>query len=166
MGWPPTFWDRIHVLWGEEAVWVDVRDFVSWVAFHVPLGQASVADEFPPDGFELSEYSAKAPSAAETHWDADAVKSWARQFYSQTDPKKLTIFQLVHQKNLTLKTIAQQFGYRGSSGPKYVLDHVTSKLQFFLRDLPWLSPDDLNEEAFSLFFDTLFALLKKNASKP
>ena len=55
---------------------------------------------------------------------------------------------------------------QGSSGPKYVVDHVTAGLQFFLRDLPWLSPDDLNEEAFALFFDSLFTLLKNQAAEP
>jgi len=46
------FWDRIHVLWGNEPVWVDIRDFISWVARHVPLERASGVADFLQDGFE------------------------------------------------------------------------------------------------------------------
>jgi len=69
------------------------------------------------------------------------------------------VFVLRHGHDLSLKNIAEKLGYKGSSGPKYPLDSAERKLRFFLRDLPWLSPDDLNKEAFSLFRDTLLGEL-------
>lgn len=166
LGLAAYFWDRIYDLWGKEPVWVDIRDFISWVALHVPLNRISMASEFPHDGFESRGFMGETSKADERYWDPVAVKSWASQFFHQIDRKKLLIFQLFHQENQTLKAIARKTGYKGSSGPKYVVDHVTAGLQFFLRDLPWLSPDDLNEEAFALFFDTLFTLLKNSATEP
>ena len=159
LGLADYFWDRIHSLWGNEPVWVDIRDFISWIGFHVPLKRAVGETEFALDSCEFQ-------GPHEDYWDPDAVKSWALLFFNQTDRKQLVVFQLFHQENLTLKKIALKMGYKGSSGPKYVVDHVTARLQFFLRDLPWLSPDDLDEEAFALFFDTLFALLKNSATEP
>lgn len=166
LGLADYFWDRIHALWGKEPVWVDIRDFISWIGRHVPLKRASGDAEFPQDSCESRGSNGEVLRPREGYWDPDAVKSWALLFFNQIDRKQLLAFQLFHQENLTLKKIALKMGYKGSSGPKYVVDHVTARLQFFLRDLPWLSPDDLEEEAFALFFDTLFALLKKNATAP
>ena len=159
------FWERIYDLWGKNPVWVDIRDFISWIARHVPLNRISMASEFPQDEFESRGFMGT-PQADEGYWDPVAVKSWALQFSHQIDRKQLQIFQLFHQENQTFKNIARKMGYKGSSGPKYVVDHVTARLQFFLRDLPWLSQDDLNEEAFALFFDTLFTLLKNRVTEP
>jgi len=159
LGLADYFWGQIHELWGKEPVWVDIRDFISWIGLHVPLKRAAGEAEFQQDSCE-----SQAPH--EGYWDPAAVKSWALLFFNQIDRKQLLVFQLFHQENLTLKRIALKMGYKGSSGPKYVVDHITARLQFFLRDLPWLSPDDLEEEAFALFFDTLFALLKNSAPAP
>jgi len=160
------FWKQVRGLWGGASVWVDIRDFVSWISDYIPLRQSSGESDFLMDGHETATRHSAVFSVDESSWDPDAVKSWAQQFFNQIDSKKLRIFQLLHQEKLTLAEIAQKTGYRGSSGPKYVLNHVTSKLQSFMRDLPWLTPEDLNEEAFSLFFETLFALLKKEGLTP
>lgn len=166
LGLATCFWKGIFDLWGKEPVWVDIRDFISWIALHVPLNRISMADEFPREAFEFRGPEGAASQADGAYWDPAVVKSWALRFFQQMDRKQLRIFRLFHQENQTLKEIARKMGYKGSSGPKYVVDHVTARLQFFLRDLPWLSPDDLNEEAFALFFDTLFALLKNRAAEP
>ena len=166
LGLAGYFWDQVHTLWEQEPVWVDIRDFITWIAHNVPLRRASGDTEFPAGGYDPLESPEEALRSGETYWDPDGVKSWALIFFHQTDPKKLQIFQLFHQENKTLREIALKMGYKGSSGPKYAVDHVTAALQFFLRDLPWLSPDDLNQEAFALFFDTLFTLLKNSATAP
>jgi len=40
------------------------------------------------------------------------------------------------------------------------------KLASFAAELPWISPDDLNPEAFSLFREELCAVLKESVSAP
>lgn len=156
LGLADYFWDQIHALWGKEPVWVDIRDFISWMGRHVPLKRASGDDEFPWDDFESRGVAEEMRPSGQVYWDPDAVKSWALNFYNQMDVKQLHIFQLFHQADLTFKEIARKTGYKGSSGPKYVVDHVAARLRYFLRDLPWLSPDDLQEEAFALFKDAIF----------
>lgn len=166
LGLAAYFWERVHDLWGKEAVWVDIRDFVTWIGRHVQLNRVSMSAEFPGDESESREFTGEDLQSGEGRWDPVAVKSWALQFFHQVDRKKLQIFRLFHQEKQTLGEIARKMGYKGSSGPKYVVDHVAATLQFFLRDLPWLSPDDLDEEAFALFFDTLFDLLKNRVAEP
>ena len=162
LGLAACFWERISDLWGKEAVWVDIRDFISWIALYIPLNRISMTAEFTENAVESQGFMGEMSQTDEGSWDPLLVKSWALQFFHQTDRKQLQIFRLFHQERRTLMKIAQEMGYKGSSGPKYVVDHVTAQLQFFLRDLPWLSPYDLNNEAFALFFDTLFALLKNH----
>ncbi len=160
------FWEQVRELCGGVSIWVDVRDFVSWVSPHVPLRQSLAENDVYLEGHETAMWHTASHPDGGTYWDPHAVRSWAENFFNQVDPKKLLIFEMLHRKKMTLAEIAQKTGYSGGSGPKYVLDHVTTKLRLFLRELPWLSPDDLNEDAFSLFFETLFDLLKKEKTTP
>jgi hypothetical protein len=65
-----------------------------------------------------------------------------------------------------LEGVARQAGYSSPSGVKYRLERIQEKMKYFLRDLPWLSPEDLNEEAFSFFLNILLRHLKKSGPRP
>ncbi len=160
------FWQEIYRMWQNGPIWVAIQDFIDWMGLHVSLKRVFRENGLFQDGSGFEEFIASAQGVDEQSWDPEAVESWASNFFYQVSPKALHMFQLFHQAKWTLREIAQEMGYQGSSGPKYVVDQITRKLQFFLRDLPWLSPDDLSEDAFSHFFDMLFSLLKKDVSKP
>ncbi|QTA88946.1 RNA polymerase sigma factor [Desulfonema magnum] len=154
------FWNQISQMWGNKPVCVDLRDFINWICLYV-----SVTPPIPvkrltggKDPWELTPEHCQKPD--EIYFDPELVRKWARNFANRLSQKEKAVFILRHEDDLSLKEIARRLGYKGSSGPKYPLNHAENKLRFFLRDLPWLSPDDLNEEAFSLFRDTLLLILK------
>jgi len=160
------FWKEVSRIWGNEPVRVNLLDFVSWLDKEiVSAGSIRVAVPLNNADFVHRRSDVEAlPS--QIHFDPEEVKQWAANFCRLLTPKERTLFYLRHGASLGLKQIAARTGYRGSSGPKYLLETAEHKLKCFLRDLPWLSPDDLNEEAFALFRDTLISLLKKSALEP
>lgn len=149
------FLNQVSRMWGDKPVGADLRDFVSWISLHVSV-KTPVPLRLMPDGKEfLPPVPDHRPAADRICFDPALVKKWARNFANRLSEKEKAVFALRHGHNLSLRDIAGELGYKGSSGPKYTLGCAERKLKFFLCDLPWLSPDDLNEEAFSLFRDTL-----------
>jgi len=180
------FWRQVSDLWEGEPVLVDIKDFVSWVGLHVPLSQFSAGGD-PSVGSELKRYpkganaqpkasapgdqiediSALIPDAGsqpdQIYFDADLIKKWASNFSQLLNAREKAVFYMRYGEQYGFAEIADRLGYEGPSGPKYHLDRFEEKLRNFLCDLPWLSADDLNEKAFSLFNDTLLSLLKKTS---
>jgi hypothetical protein len=157
------FWRELSRRWKDRPIWVELKDFVRWIDRQVPLKVS-----FEPKGsirFDLLQQLSNGASLPQASvFDPEKVKKWAFQFAARLSDKEKTIFYLSCFQNLNLREIAEQLNYAGSSGPKYILDASIHELRKFLRDLPWLSPDDLNEDAVELFMDTLRLILKNSDS--
>ncbi len=154
------FRDQVSEMWGNRPVLVDLRDFVRWLCRYVPM----TLSVFPETifGQNISETTADERSLTDRiYFDSESVKKWAGEFADSLNEKEKTVFALRHGENFSLKKIAEKTGHSGSSGPKYLLKQAEYKLCAFLRHLPWLSPDDLNIEAFALFRETLLLLLRE-----
>ena len=73
-------------------------------------------------------------------------------------------FLLRYQEDCGYAAIAAALNYSSPSGAKYMLKGIEGRLRYFLRDLPWLSPDgrcETHREAHALFCETLMAILNK-----
>lgn len=160
------FWKGISGLWGDIPVWIDLRDFVSWIGLHVPLACPEVEGE-DPEGEPFVERVPDYTYSPETlYFDPDLVRLWAEKFARRLTPRERELFFLQYGKGLGPGHMARELGYRGSSGPEYHMTRIRDKLRFFLADLPWLSPDGFNEEAYHLFREAVLSFLKKGLSGP
>ncbi|OQX22323.1 MAG: hypothetical protein BWK80_30790 [Desulfobacteraceae bacterium IS3] len=156
------FLTQVSKMWGDKPVCAEVRDFIHWIGSYVPLHQP-IPVKMLPGGKDALEFAPDDRSIADKiYFDPAMIKKWAQIFVNRLNEREKAAFFLRHGRCLSLKEIAQKLGYKGSSGPKYPLEQAEHKLKFFLSDLPWLSPDDLNEEAFALFRDTLLLILEKD----
>lgn len=152
------FLTQISEIWRNKPVRVDLRDFIKWIGLYVPIRSPVQVNGLYSGSLSdlLPDYDSVADKCS---FDPELVRKWARNFAARLNEKESAVFLLRHGYQLGLKEIAEKLGYKGLSGPKYPLDHAERKLRFFLCDLPWLAPDDLNKEAFSLFRDTLIEAL-------
>lgn len=149
------FLNQVSKMWGKKAVCVELRDFVTWIGRHVAITQPVPVRESRWGEDLLALVPDRSSTTDDICFDPDQVKKWACHFSNRLGEKERAVFMLRHCQHLSLRDIAGKLGYKGSSGPKYPLDRAEDKLRFFLSDLPWLSPGDLNKEAFALFHDTL-----------
>ena len=156
------FWEKVSSIYGESPVLIDLRDFINWIGLHVMLSPVKPAGEYHEGERPFDQGSAIDSTPDKDNFNPALVKHWADNFAGFLNEREKSVTYLAYNEEISLKDIAQKMGYKGPSGPKYQLDQVESKLRFFLRDLPWLSHDDLNEEAFSFFLDTLLFILKKS----
>ncbi|WP_124330214.1 hypothetical protein [Desulfonema ishimotonii] len=156
-----SFWKQVCRMWGGQAIRVDLRDFVSWLICHVAVEKPMRAAS-DRSGLRKTEafFSDTGGDAGEIYFDAALVNQWAEAFSDLLTGPEKTAFYLRHGAQLPWQRIARMMGYKGCSGPKYPLDCAGRKLKAFLADRPWLSPGDLHPEAFSLFCETLFAILR------
>ena len=174
------FWEKVSQMLGNEAIWVNVWDVIEWIGLHVRLNVTDGIEEIEP-------CQPKKPTATNDDWseqqgllefipdkksepdkiyfDPQAVKKWASCFAEQLNQKEKAICYFSWALDLGLEEIAQKLGYNGPSGPHYLQKQTEDKLRKFLRDLDWLSPEDLNDKAFAVFFDTLISILKKSVSE-
>jgi hypothetical protein len=158
------FWREISCRWDQQPVWVELKDFVHWIHRHVPLNLS--LESQGADGIDrLQQLSDGDALPQESGFDPEKVKKWAHQFAARLSGKQKAVLFLRCFQHHSLREIAAQLNYQGSSGPKYVLEAGMHELRKFLRPLPWLSPEDLNQEAFALFMDTLGSILKNFDSK-
>lgn len=161
------FWEGVCRLWNGQPVWVSIRDFMGWLGLYIPFQTQTRAQEATEYEIQIHESLPWNPNARDPdHWDPALVQGWAARFACTLSPKEKRVFLLRHGENRTLKDIARETGHRGSSGVSYVLEVLAGRLRIFLADLPWLSPDDLHQEAFSLFRETLLSHLKKEPGAP
>ena len=160
------FWKKVSGIYGKKPVLIDLRDLINWIGLHLTLSPPKPAGEYQ-EGEKPFDHGATIGSTPDTeNFNPELVKHWAENFAETLNNKEKSVTYLAYKEEISLKDIAKELGYKGPSGPKYQLDQVENKLRFFLRDLPWLSHDDLNEEAFSLFLDTLLFILKNSLPKP
>ncbi len=166
------FWRQVSDMWGKTAVRIDVRDLVKWIDRHIPVGipqpislTGAISDTDAPEAPRMDMEIPDPHSPPEDGgYDREQIQQWACDFSRLLGEKEKKVFFLRYNRQLDLGAIAGRTGYKGASGPKYILDEVERKLKHFLQDRPWLSPDEEQEmrvEAFDLFLNSLFLLLKK-----
>lgn len=173
------FWESVSSLWNDQPVWVELRYPAHWLMrFVAPEGFREVyfPDVRTTDSLDRDDFPAQDPeepfafhfhdASADKFFDADLVMHWASIFPNRLSPPEKAVFYLHHCIELKLKQIAEKLGYKSASGPAYPLKIAEEKLASFAADFPWISPDDLNREAFSLFGEKLCLILKESISVP
>ena len=166
-------------MWDNQPVWIELRAAAHWLTRFVAtegFRQVQFSDEAMIDGMsdedlrtagpqEPSEFHFRKPGTG-AWFDPDQINCWASIFPKRLSDAEKAVFYLRHCIERELKAIAQQLGYKSASGPAYPLKKAEEKLAAFAAELPWISPDDLNPEAFSLFREELCAVLKESTSGP
>jgi len=159
-------WKEVSDIWEKIPVWVDIRDLIAWIGLHVFMKGPLVEKEDSEGASLIDGVPDLAHNPDVLYYDRDLVRIWGEKFSNRLTAKERAVFGLRYGTDLKLKDIARELGYKGSSGPKYVIECIEGKLRFFLADLPWLSPDDFRRDAFRLFMDTIFSVLNNAAKKP
>jgi hypothetical protein len=173
------FWESVCSLWNNQPVWVELRYPAHWLMrFVAPEGFREVyfpdvratesldSDDFPAQDAEEPVAFHFLEASADKSFDADRVMHWASIFPNRLSPPEKAVFYLRHCISLELKRIAEKLGYKSASGPAYPLKIAEEKLASFAADFPWISSDDLNREAFSLFREKLCSVLKESIPVP
>ncbi len=153
------FRDCIANIWEDDRILIPVRDFITWLGRFVPFSGTSSVVSID----ELPDFQAE---SEESPVDPVQIRLWAETAAGRLSPKERRLFLMRHGDGLNYAEIAKQTGYKSPSGPKYPLDNACQTLRLFLDDLPGLNPEDLNLNAFSLFFDFFIKILKKPDSNP
>jgi len=159
-------WEEISDIWGKIPVWVDIWDLISWIGLHISMKGQLVKKEDSKGASLINGICDQTRKPDVLYYDRDLVRMWGENFANRLTVRERAVFGLQYGTNLKLKDIADELGYRGSSGAKYVIECIEGKLRFFLADLPWLSPDDFNRDAFRLFIDTILSVLNNAGKKP
>ena len=147
------FWREASRLWNEPSIRLDLRDFVQWIRCHVVMT--------PP--VSHSDLSVQEESQApEPVFDEGKIKIWAGCAAAcLNENEREALFSRYKLEN-KLSQIAEKLNYRSPASVKYLLSNAEEKLRYFLRDLPWLSPDDFVDEAWDIFFEELLSVLKES----
>jgi hypothetical protein len=83
-------------------------------------------------------------------------------------PPDRRLWYLRFGRDLGFKAIADQMGYRGPSGVHARVKRLQQMLCDFIQnhDLPWLAVDDIDEEAWAVFYEALLAAVENSADAP
>ena len=149
------FLKNVSEMYRSKPVWVDLRDFISWIDINVKLDCMKPVEDKLEDAATREDSQIPAWTTGCEPFNEDLVKSWALNLAEQLNEKERLILQLYYEEGMTLEEVARYAGYSGPSGVKYRLKRIEEKIRYFLRDRSWLSPDDLNEDAFSFFMSIL-----------
>ncbi len=162
------FWRQVTNLFGKRSVWVEIKALMVWIArsvsFENTLETAQSLDGNPGVGLSFD----RMESSEQALYDPAMVKVWAGKAAMVLSENERLVFYLRYGRDMGLQAISGHMGSQGRSAGRssYWLEKAHNRLKTFLRELPWLSPEDLDEEAFSLFRETLLAILKKLVSMP
>jgi len=174
------FWHKVSQLFGRQPIYVQLNDFIQWIARNIEMPAADekvAADAISagnPNGQDNTGLDVTGLTPDDTYSPEQCritpqtIEKWAGSFCHQLAPKEKAIFFLHHIEGHTLAKTAGLLGYKSPSGPAYQLKQAESKLQFFLRDLPKLSPEageEVDEEAFSMFLGVVGSILKDQLEK-
>jgi hypothetical protein len=160
------FWNCIAAVWGSRQIWVAMRDFINWIGLHVPLNPPRPEETMPEGTPPIENVPDSHYQPNEIPIDLEFISKCAACAANLLNDREKEIFYCRWGLGLSLKDIADRLGYKGSSGPKHFLDNAEDELRRFLRDKPGLAPDDLDDQAFAIFRENLFAILKERVLKP
>lgn len=158
------FWREIAARTDNPDFRVTVSTFVSWIGRYVELqvGIDSESDlSLPEENGKRGENSRleyRKTGKIETGKTCDVIipdyiKTWAENFYNRLQGIEKEVFFYYECKSLKGEAISKLMGRKASLS--YQKNKVEERLKSFLIDLPWLSPPDLDKEAFNLFMDEL-----------
>jgi len=157
------FWQALQARFEGLAIRVDLRDLIRWLGLFDCLA-------ITPTAVALTEEMANSLAApAASTVDAGQVRQWAVMFAERLAPLDRRLWSLRFGRGLGLKEIAMETGaYSGSSGVQARIQRLHEKLRDFIRthDLPWLGPDDIDEEAWSVFYHALLEAVEKHGGTP
>ncbi|MFH1491566.1 MAG: hypothetical protein ABII06_21865 [Pseudomonadota bacterium] len=149
----------------DEQVRVRLNDFVTWLGLYVVLRHGTIEDP-GTEGRDPLDLVVSTARVSEPGFDPCRVRKWAGMLAERLEPGEKKAFYMKWGEGRPLRVIAGTLGYKGESGSKYLIDQAEEKMQAFTRDLEWLSPENPDNEARSLFKETLMEILKKGLSKP
>lgn len=153
------FWDRF-VDYRGRAVWVWVNALIDWLSYRFPLDRATAVDLEAPE-FKGSPLR----MAGGNEWfDAEKVEQWACQCAARLSEKEGRAWLLKWRAELSLAEMATEMGYASPTTAQRYLGDAEAAIRLFIRDLDWISPDDHNETAVSLFFEKMAAELENRFS--
>jgi hypothetical protein len=161
------FWSHLSGILDGRRFWVDLRDFVKWVACYVPM-HVGVESE------EVGEPSETLGSKNPDPWDAVApgdqplplptneqLEALAAAFAGRLDQEERGVFYYRSFEKMKWGEIARLTGFKGPSGPSYRFECAKAVLKNLLREWPGLSPEDEDPETTDRFLEKLQAILKK-----
>lgn len=119
------FWKEVCRMWGDKVVWVDIRDLIGWIGLHLPLRGLIPEEQGPDKPNKMEQIADYTQSPERMYYDPDLIKGWAENFSNRLAEKERAMFLLSYGKGSKLKEMAAELGYKGSSGPKYMLDSVS-----------------------------------------
>ncbi len=156
------FWRALQARFGGQAIWVDLRDLIRWLDRYGDLAAA-------PTAVALTDALANtlaAPAAAAV--DVPRVRQWAAMFAQGLAPRDRRLWRLRFGQGLGFKEIAAQMGYGGPSGAHARVERLQEMLCDFIQnhDLPWLGPEDADDEARAIFHHALLAAVEKSLPAP
>jgi hypothetical protein len=160
------FWNQTALDWGNQQVWIDLRDLVTWIGLHVPLNPPKPKELLAEDAQSIDIVPDTQYQSNEIPIEPEYLSKIADCTANLLGEREKEIFYYRRILGQSLKDIAEKLDYKGSSGPKYYLESAENKLRRFLRDKPGLAPHDLDDKAFAIFRKNLSAILKKTVSMP
>lgn len=154
------FYRAVSNLWGGVAVQIELSDFIRWFFRHADMGEPTAAEGSP----EM--VPAPRPSANPPPFDEQTLDGWAECCARRlTDPEKTAVYDR-YWRRATLGEIAEKLGYKSPASASNQLAAAEKKMKTFLRDLPGLSPEDLEEAVFSAFLDAFKKYLERSIPTP
>lgn len=155
------FWQSLQPLFGGATIWVPLRELVRWLQHHGFLVAKVTTVSLDQDVMDL-------PARSISAFDAERVKRWAVMFANTLAPPDRRLWHLRFGQDLGFKAIAAQMGYSGPSGAHARVQRIQEMLCDFIQnhDLPWLAPDDIDEEAWAVFYEALLAAVENSADTP
>jgi hypothetical protein len=163
------FWEKLSAILHGRRVWVDLKDFVNWVACYVPMFVTTAPEEsadYPAEPVsEKPGTRAQTPCLSEVQplpRPADEqLDTLVSSLAARLDKKDKAVFYYRYFQVMSWDDVARRTGFSGPSGPSYRYAGVIAQLKSFLREWPGLSPEDEDLETMGLFWDKLHAVLKE-----
>ena len=165
------FWEKASEVLNGRLIWVDLRDFVTWVACYVPMSAPAMADEQDADHpagpvSQKPGTRAPAPQLSEIQplpkSGIEQIQKLAAAFAARLDAKSKAVFYFRFFEDASWEEIARRTGFSSPSGPSYRHAGVLDQLKSFLREWPGLSPEDEDPETIDLFLEAMRSILKES----
>lgn len=152
------FWRAVAEMYGTPRAWVPLNSLIRWLLVHT-----ASAEDRPAFG-DLETVGGYASDEAtrpdRRHFDPGRVAEFAGLFANRLKDRLKPSFFLCYCRLMTPGEMAGTLGYAEQTARNHIKE-TDAMLKTFLRDLPWLSPPDLNDEAFSFFLESLCRILEK-----
>lgn len=168
LGLASHFWKELTRIQGRP-VWVSIRDFMEWIRRYVILNlPETMSSDTEGDVKEKRQGRNLETTMGDLERQEleEQCEKWAELFVGSLNDKERKAACLRYGAELNLERIALEMGYRGPSGPAYIVAGVERKLKAFMEGIPRSSSADSNEELSLVFLSRLMGILKKLLPAP